>query len=52
MLCVLGSWDEVIDRIEAYREAGARTVVIRFATGDQIRHLESCAESLNRRGLL
>jgi alkanesulfonate monooxygenase SsuD/methylene tetrahydromethanopterin reductase-like flavin-dependent oxidoreductase (luciferase family) len=52
MLCVIGSWDEVIDRIEAYGEAGARTVVIRFATGDQIRHLESCAESLNRRGLL
>jgi alkanesulfonate monooxygenase SsuD/methylene tetrahydromethanopterin reductase-like flavin-dependent oxidoreductase (luciferase family) len=52
MLCVTGSWDEAIDSIEAYREAGARTVVIRFATGDQIGHLISCAESLSRRGLL
>lgn len=52
MLCVIGSWDEVIDRIEAYREAGARTVVIRFATSDQLGHLEACAESLHRRGLL
>jgi len=52
MLCVTGSWDEVIDRIEAYVEAGARTIVMRFATGDQIDHLEACAESLARRGLL
>ena len=52
MLCVMGSWDEVIDRIEAYCEAGARTVVIRFATSDQLGHLEACAEALTRRGLL
>lgn len=52
MLCVIGSWEEVIDRIEAYGESGARTVVIRFATSNQLGHLESCAESLNRRGLL
>jgi alkanesulfonate monooxygenase SsuD/methylene tetrahydromethanopterin reductase-like flavin-dependent oxidoreductase (luciferase family) len=52
MLCVMGTWDEVIDQIEAYREAGARTMVIRFATRDQLGHLESCAESLARRGLL
>jgi alkanesulfonate monooxygenase SsuD/methylene tetrahydromethanopterin reductase-like flavin-dependent oxidoreductase (luciferase family) len=52
MLCVMGTWDEVIDRIEAYREAGARTVVVRFATRDQIGHLESGAESLARRALL
>lgn len=51
MLCVTGTWDEVIDRIEAYREAGARTVVIRFATRDQIGHLEACAESFAKRGL-
>ncbi len=50
MLCITGSWDEVIDRIEAYHEAGARTVVLRFATSDQIGHLEACAESLARRG--
>jgi alkanesulfonate monooxygenase SsuD/methylene tetrahydromethanopterin reductase-like flavin-dependent oxidoreductase (luciferase family) len=52
MLCVTGSWDQVVDRIEDYVEAGAGTVVLRFATNDQIGHLESCAESLNRRGLL
>jgi len=51
MLCVMGSWDEVIDQIEAYREGGARTVVIRFATRDQMGHLEACAEALARRGL-
>jgi alkanesulfonate monooxygenase SsuD/methylene tetrahydromethanopterin reductase-like flavin-dependent oxidoreductase (luciferase family) len=51
MLCVTGSWDEVIDQIEAYREAGARTIVIRFATRDQIGHLEACAEALAKGGL-
>ncbi|MFQ5852898.1 MAG: LLM class flavin-dependent oxidoreductase [Candidatus Binatia bacterium] len=52
MVCVIGSWEEVVDRIEAYREAGASTVVIRFASRDQIGHLEACAESLSLRGLL
>jgi alkanesulfonate monooxygenase SsuD/methylene tetrahydromethanopterin reductase-like flavin-dependent oxidoreductase (luciferase family) len=52
MLCVLGTWDEVIDRIEAYHQAGARTIILRFAARDQLAHLEACAESLARRGLL
>jgi alkanesulfonate monooxygenase SsuD/methylene tetrahydromethanopterin reductase-like flavin-dependent oxidoreductase (luciferase family) len=52
MLCVTGTWDKVIDKIEAYWEAGARAVVLRFAARDQIRHLESCAEALARRSLL
>ena len=52
MLCITGSWDEVIDKIEAYREAGAGTVVLRFAARQQTRQLESCAEALGRRGLL
>jgi alkanesulfonate monooxygenase SsuD/methylene tetrahydromethanopterin reductase-like flavin-dependent oxidoreductase (luciferase family) len=51
MLCVMGSWDAVMDRIQAYHEAGASTVVLRFATGDQLRHLEECAAQLIRRGL-
>lgn len=51
MLCVMGSWGEVMDRIDAYREAGAQTIVVRFATSDQVRNLESCAEWLCRRGL-
>jgi len=52
MLCVMGSWNEVIDLIEAYRAAGARTFVIRFATSDQLGHLGSCADALRREGLL
>jgi len=52
MLCVTGSWDEVIDWMEKYAAAGARTVVLRFAANDQLATLEACAEALNRRGLL
>jgi alkanesulfonate monooxygenase SsuD/methylene tetrahydromethanopterin reductase-like flavin-dependent oxidoreductase (luciferase family) len=52
MLCVTGSWDEVLDKIEAYGEAGARTVILRFAARDQTRHLENCADALNRRRLM
>ena len=52
MLCVTGSWNEVIDWTEKYIEAGARTVVLRFAANDQLRTLEACAEALHRRGLL
>jgi alkanesulfonate monooxygenase SsuD/methylene tetrahydromethanopterin reductase-like flavin-dependent oxidoreductase (luciferase family) len=52
MLCVTGSWDEVIDGMEKYLEAGARTVVLRFAANDQLRALETCAEALDRRGFL
>jgi alkanesulfonate monooxygenase SsuD/methylene tetrahydromethanopterin reductase-like flavin-dependent oxidoreductase (luciferase family) len=51
MVCVMGTWDEVLDRIQAYSEAGARTVVLRFAGSDQIRYLESCAEQLADRGI-
>jgi alkanesulfonate monooxygenase SsuD/methylene tetrahydromethanopterin reductase-like flavin-dependent oxidoreductase (luciferase family) len=52
MLCVTGSWDEVIDWMERYIQAGARTVVLRFAARDQLDYLEACAEGLSRRGLL
>jgi alkanesulfonate monooxygenase SsuD/methylene tetrahydromethanopterin reductase-like flavin-dependent oxidoreductase (luciferase family) len=52
MVCVMGSWEQVLDQMQAYIEAGARTLVLRFATSDQIRHLESCAEHLSRRGFL
>jgi alkanesulfonate monooxygenase SsuD/methylene tetrahydromethanopterin reductase-like flavin-dependent oxidoreductase (luciferase family) len=52
MLCVTGSWDEVIDWMEKYAAAGARTVVLRFAANNQLATLEACAEALNRRGLL
>jgi alkanesulfonate monooxygenase SsuD/methylene tetrahydromethanopterin reductase-like flavin-dependent oxidoreductase (luciferase family) len=52
MLCVMGNWDEIVDCIERYAEAGARTIVLRFATRSQLNHLESCVESLIRRGLL
>ncbi len=52
MICVMGTWEEVMARFEAYREAGARITVVRFATRDQFGHLESCAEFLDRQGLL
>ena len=52
MLCVMGSWEQVMDQIQAYTEAGARTLVLRFAASDQIRHLEACAEQLSRRKYL
>ncbi len=52
MLCVTGSWDQVIDWMEQYIQAGARTVVLRFAARDQLATLDACAEALNRRGFL
>lgn len=52
MLCVMGSWEQVMEQIQAYTEAGARTLVLRFAASDQIRHLEACAEQLSRRKYL
>ena len=51
-LCITGSWDEVLDRLAAFIDAGARTMVLRFAARDQLAQLENCAEALNRRGLL
>ena len=52
MLCVTGSWNEVIDGMEKYIQAGARTIVLRFAARDQLAYLEACAEALDRRSLL
>lgn len=52
MLCVTGSWDEVIDWMGKYIEAGARTVVLRFAANDQLAALDACGEALQRRKLL
>ena len=51
-LCLAGSWDEVLDRLEAFIDAGARTVVLRFAARDQLEQVEKCAEVLYRRGWL
>jgi len=50
MVCVLGSWDQVMEQIQIYVEAGARTLVLRFAGSDQIKYLEECADQLRRRG--
>lgn len=52
MACVVGGWEEILDQIEAYREAGAETVILRFAVRDQLGQLEAAADSLRRRGLL
>jgi hypothetical protein len=38
--------------MEKYMQAGARTVVLRFAARDQLAYLEACAEALSKRGLL
>jgi alkanesulfonate monooxygenase SsuD/methylene tetrahydromethanopterin reductase-like flavin-dependent oxidoreductase (luciferase family) len=51
-LCITGSWDEVLDRLAAFIDAGARTLVLRFAARDQFAQLEKCAEALDRRALL
>jgi alkanesulfonate monooxygenase SsuD/methylene tetrahydromethanopterin reductase-like flavin-dependent oxidoreductase (luciferase family) len=51
-LCITGSWDEIVDRLAAFVDAGARTIVLRFAARDQLAQLESCAAVLKRRGLL
>jgi len=50
MLCVIGSWDEVATQINAYCEAGARTIILRFAARDQLGQLQGCAETLKRHG--
>jgi hypothetical protein len=42
----------VIDRLEAFREAGARIMVLRFAARYQLDQLEECAAALHRRRLL
>jgi len=52
MLCIAGSWNEVIDRLEAFHETGAHTMVLRFAARDQLNQLEECAAALHRRRLL
>ena len=52
MLCAIGSPQEVLDRLEAYIQAGARMLILRFAAEDQLKHLELCAEWLRRRGLM
>ena len=52
MLCVMGSWDDIAAQIHAYREAGARTFILRFAGRDQLGQLEACGEVLRRQGHL
>jgi alkanesulfonate monooxygenase SsuD/methylene tetrahydromethanopterin reductase-like flavin-dependent oxidoreductase (luciferase family) len=52
MLCAMGGWEEVAAKIEAYRGAGARTIILRFATQDQLGQLEGCAAILQRQGYL
>jgi alkanesulfonate monooxygenase SsuD/methylene tetrahydromethanopterin reductase-like flavin-dependent oxidoreductase (luciferase family) len=51
-LCISGPWNDVVDRLDAFRQAGARTAVLRFAARDQLQTLEDCAEALKRRNLL
>ena len=52
MLCVMGNGETIAANIEAYREAGARTIILRFATKDQLGQLDGCADILKRAGYL
>jgi alkanesulfonate monooxygenase SsuD/methylene tetrahydromethanopterin reductase-like flavin-dependent oxidoreductase (luciferase family) len=52
MLCVLDTRERIAASIEAYREAGARTIILRFATKDQLGQLEGFADILKRAGYL
>ena len=52
MLCTMGGWEEVTAKIDTYREAGARTIILRFAAQDQLGQLEGCADILQRQGYL
>jgi alkanesulfonate monooxygenase SsuD/methylene tetrahydromethanopterin reductase-like flavin-dependent oxidoreductase (luciferase family) len=52
MLCVIGSPNQVMDQLETYVDAGARTIILRFAADDQRRQLQLCAEWLQRRRLM
>ena len=52
MLCVTGSWDEVIDRLEALSPSRRSHCRAALCRRDQLRHLENCADAFKRRGLM
>lgn len=46
LVCQFGSPDEVIERIDGYRRLGVSTVIIRFASPDQMEQLEVCSKEI------
>jgi len=46
LVCQFGSPDDVLERINGYIELGTRTVIIRFASPDQLEQLEICSKEI------
>jgi probable F420-dependent oxidoreductase len=46
LVCQFGSPDEVIERIDGYARLGVRTVIIRFASPNQLEQLDMCAKEI------
>ncbi|MGQ4810633.1 hypothetical protein NKDENANG_04130 [Candidatus Entotheonellaceae bacterium PAL068K] len=46
LVCQFGSPDEVLERIDGYARLGVRTVIIRFASADQLDQLETCSKEI------
>jgi probable F420-dependent oxidoreductase len=46
LVCQFGSPDEVLARIDGYVRLGVRTVIIRFASPDQLEQLEICSKEI------
>ncbi|MCZ6874261.1 MAG: LLM class flavin-dependent oxidoreductase [bacterium] len=46
LVCQFGSPDEVLARIDGYRRLGVSTVIIRFASPDQMEQLEICSKEI------
>ena len=45
-MCQFGSPDEVLERIDGYRRLGVGTVIIRFASPNQLEQLEICSKEI------
>jgi alkanesulfonate monooxygenase SsuD/methylene tetrahydromethanopterin reductase-like flavin-dependent oxidoreductase (luciferase family) len=46
LVCQFGSPAEVLERIDGYARLGVRTVIIRFASSQQLEQLDICAKEI------
>lgn len=46
LVCQFGSPEEVLERIDGYARLGVRTVIIRFASPNQLEQLDICSKEL------
>jgi alkanesulfonate monooxygenase SsuD/methylene tetrahydromethanopterin reductase-like flavin-dependent oxidoreductase (luciferase family) len=46
LVCQFGSPQEVLERIGGYAQLGVRTVIIRFASSNQLEQLEMCSKEI------